>query len=286
MTKTPLLGNADYVVGGGGNKIIPLAAALYEMTAIVPAARIVGTSAGGASSVARGMGISFEQLLSCFDHLFARKRILDGDMLTAPFRLGYARGEQLRKTIHKIIGNRTLGEAKIPCGVVVGDHYTPEDGPKVLSSWGTPDVLAVDAVVATIAIPVVFQPQEIRGLGLGNRKFCDGGGLKNFPLNVLDDEPGRPTIGIRVRPRKGDAAENPVRDWGSLGRSLFEMWMWNSNHAHMTSKSRSMIVDINNEGDGLDFDMSPKEIRAMAYEGVTAGRRAAPQALELLTTVL
>lgn len=283
MSKTRTLPHApvDYVVGGGGNKILPMAAALYTLAAEVPAARVIGTSAGGASSLALGFGVPWVVLEKELAFLLQDRRILDGNFFRFIPALGYSAGDVLRSVATRLLGDQTLGDAKIPCGVIVSDLYAPEDGAKLLSSWTTPKVLAADALVTTVAIPLAFSPQTVRGLDLGNRTFCDGGCTKNFPLDELDDVPTRPTVGIRVKPAKGDPAKNPVRSWRALGRALFEMWMWNTNNAHNTAKSSSLLVDIPSDGDGLDFDLEPAEISRLIEEGRTAGRRAIPQALAL-----
>jgi len=274
---------ADYVVGGGGGNIIELTAALYSADQVIPGARFLGVSAGAGAVLGLGFGSPAAKLLRTYQRLLKGNKVAKGSIINLPSKFGYAEGEALRDAAFSIVGDATLGDALRPVGMLVSDLYAPEDGPRLLSSWTTPDVLAVDAFMATSAIPVIFTAKTIRGLGLGNRKFVDGGCLKNFPLDGLDDIPERPTVGIRVRPPRGDAAAHPVRAWDlkAFGRALFEMWMWNANNAHNTSKSRSHIIELTG-GDSLDFDVPDEVVQGRWLNGVDAGRQGAERARQVL----
>jgi predicted acylesterase/phospholipase RssA len=274
---------ADYVVSGGATHIVGLLAATYTMTVDVPAARIVGTSAGSYCAGAIAMKVPAEKAQREVGRVLQKNKALDGGFFNLVKHFGWARGEVLREAAFRLVGDVTLGETYIPVGMFVADTYEPELGPILLSSWTTPDVLLVDAMVASGAIPLGIQPQKIRGLGRGNRLFGDGGTGRNFPLDALDDIPERPTIGIRVKPEKPDAVTNAVRPWGwrAFFRSLMVQLMWASNHSHNTAKSKSLIVDVPALGDGLDFDIDLEEQQERWRHGVAAGRRGALAAKSL-----
>jgi NTE family protein len=77
----------------------------------------------------------------------------------------------LRRLLSHYIAFRRLEDAPIPMQVVAADVLTGED---VLLSAGP----AVDAVLASAAIPGVFPPAEVEG-----RCYMDGGTVNNTPIS-------------------------------------------------------------------------------------------------------
>lgn len=95
----------------------------------------------------------------------------------------------------------------------------------------TPKVPIGDAVAASIAIPVVFQPVTVRGLpeNFGKALFVDGGLVSNLPFWVFGEEkmaveranPGDPPVPIVAFTLKDEAPPAPPRAPGdSLGARL------------------------------------------------------------------
>lgn len=88
----------------------------------------------------------------------------------------------------------------------------------------TPEVPIGDAVAASIAIPVVFQPVTVRGLpdGFGSALFVDGGLVSNLPFWVFGEEkmaveranPGDPAVPIVAFTLKDEAPAPPPRGPG------------------------------------------------------------------------
>jgi predicted acylesterase/phospholipase RssA len=88
----------------------------------------------------------------------------------------------------------------------------------------TPKVPIGDAVAASIAIPVVFQPVTVRGLpdDLGPALFVDGGLVSNLPFWVFGEEkmaveranPGDPAVPIIAFTLKDEAPPPPPRGPG------------------------------------------------------------------------
>ncbi|MFO0447389.1 MAG: patatin-like phospholipase family protein [Pseudomonadota bacterium] len=257
----------DVVVAGGGSNAVSLAAALYTIARRRKVCRVAGTSAGGLSALAFAYGVDETRLLRQFEGSLSGNRLLDGSVLGLARRYGWCKGDALRAAAAILVGGEhvRLGDAKIPVAVVAADLY--ERRPRVLSSWETPNVLAVDAAVATAAIPLVFQAQTIRGLDVGNRLHVDGGTVKNAAFDLFDDN-ARPTIGIRPRPSKTTAT--PVRSVGDYVKAMGSLLLWSADNAHESAKASGAVVDVDAE-DGLDFDLSVEDVRRRWAAGVSAG---------------
>lgn len=263
-------GAVDLVLQGGGSNCIGLAAAALELRERAPIVRVAGTSAGGLVALALAFSVDPVRLRATLEHHLQDNRLIDGDLACFLTRFGWCRGDALRRAARGLIGEGArLGDARTPVAVVVGDLYARE--PRILSSWATPNVLVEDAAVATSAIPGVFAAQEIRGLGVGNRLHVDGGVAMNFALDIFDDEPARPTVGLRPLPT--DVGLRPVRDIPSFVLALAGLRQWASDNAYRPGKAHR-VIDIPG-GDGLDFSLSVGEIQSR-WE---AGRKAAQAAI-------
>lgn len=260
----------DLVLQGGGSNIVGMAGAAYELERRHQFARVCGTSAGGLLALALAFRVPEDRLRAFLEHYLQGNRLLDGDIGTFLFRWGWCKGDVLRIAARRLIGEGArLGDAPVPVAVVVGDLY--QRTPRVLSSWATPDVDVGDAAVATAAIPGVFAPQTIRGLGKGTetRLHCDGGVALNFALGVFDDDP-RPTIGIRPHDASTDRGQ-AVRDLPGLLIALASLRQWAADNSHRTSKRDHVVVDVD-ASDGLDFSLSSDDIGKRWQLGVQAAR--------------
>jgi len=260
----------DLVLQGGGSNCVGLAAAALELRQRVRFARVAGTSAGGLVALALAFGVDPLRLRATLEHYLQSNRLIDGDLASFLMRFGWSRGDVLRRAARDLIGEGAcLGDAAIPVAVVVGDLYTR--APRVLSSWATPSALVADCAVATSAIPGVFAAQTIRGIDAPTRLHVDGGVSMNFALDLFDDVPTRPTIGLRP----ADAADDkprPVKDLLAYLMALAGLRQWASDNAYRSGKAHQ-VIDIPG-GDGLDFSVPVGEIQRRWEAGIKAARDA------------
>lgn len=264
------MSGVDLVIQGGGSNVVGLASAAYELQRSRSIQRAAGTSAGALAALAIAYRVDEGRLRSVLEHALANNRLLDGDIGCFLSRYGWCRGDVLRATARNLVGEGArLGDAPIPVAVVVGDLYTR--APRVLSSWATPDVLVEDAATATAAIPGVFAAQTIRGLGVGFRLHVDGGVSMNFALDLFDDQPNVPTIGIRPAPERRRL--EPVKDLRAYLWAIAGLRQWAADNAYRSGKQLVRIVDVQG-GDGLDFSLSAADIQQRWDAGIEAMRRA------------
>jgi len=99
-------------------------------------------------------------------------------------RFGLISNERLGELIRKHIGEKQIEDADIPLALVATDITT---GEKVVLKKGS----LADAVMASTAIPGIFQPVEIDG-----RLLVDGGVLENVPIHTVKTLGARRVIGV------------------------------------------------------------------------------------------
>lgn len=247
---------ADVVLSGGASNCVGLASALYALSSKHQICRIGGTSAGSICAAAFAFGLSENKIKDLLEYYLAKDRLLDGNVFNIPSRFGLCSGNALGSALEAVLGKKAvLGDAKIPLFVVVTDMYKAK--PTILSSWNTPKASAIEAVVASSSLLPIFCARPINGLDTGNRLYFDGGFAKNFAMDVFDDIPDRPTIGLRIKTKE---TIEPVRQWEFVkaAKAVARTMLYSSDNAHMSDKHLSRVIEVEG-GDGLDFSLNKEE---------------------------
>ncbi len=104
----------------------------------------------------------------------------------------------LRRTLRKAIGNRALEDSRIECHVIAADAVT---GDRVLLSRGN----AVSALLASAAIPGVFEPVELDG-----RLLFDGGIAANTPIRAAVEGGARTIVVLPTGCQSSELPAGPV----------------------------------------------------------------------------
>jgi patatin-like phospholipase/acyl hydrolase len=148
---------------------------------------MAGTSTGGIIAISLAMGASPAEV--CEFYQAHGPKIFPRDWLglrnlTHLLRYRY-RPEPLREAIESVVGTRPLKAAccalVIPAvDVVAGKIWLFKTDHHPSGQWATPDVLAVDAAMATAAAPTYFPAHTISGVGT----FVDGGLWAYSPTTV------------------------------------------------------------------------------------------------------
>ncbi len=148
-----------------------------------------------------------------------------------------------------------------------------------------PDLQPVaDAVIASAAIPLVFEPVRLEIPDGEPAVLVDGGLLSNFPVDIFDRSDGRPprwpTLGIKLSARPEGTAEviHPVDGPVSYLRAVATTAVTGWDQRHLEDPevlSRTVFVDTSGV-DPLDFDLDARARAAL----VDAGRDAAARWLE------
>lgn len=228
---------ADLVLEGGGVLGIGhvgALSALEEKRYSFP--RVAGTSAGAivAALAAAGMpSTELREVMRTLDYgRFKDKDMLDrvplvGPGLSALFENGIYEGKQLVEWLGNLLADRgkeTFGELHRDDDdagaapdierryklVVIAADVTR--GELVRLPWDyeryglDPDrQLVVDAVRASMSIPLFYEPVELKPAKGPSSTLVDGGLLSNFPIEILDRtdlaRPRWPTFGVKLVPQ-------------------------------------------------------------------------------------
>ena len=86
---------------------------------------------------------------------------------------GFIQGEKVKEFFKPLIGDIQFKDLKIPLSVVTTDVNSGEE---VIISEGS----VIDAVRASISMPVIFVPVKI-----GNRYLIDGGSVNPLPIDIV-----------------------------------------------------------------------------------------------------
>jgi NTE family protein len=155
-------------LGGGGARGAAHIGVLIELARLqIRPHLITGTSIGGTIGALAAAGVSPEEMVDFFKSMGPSK------MYTLPGSAPALAGTgKIEKLLEETIGRPTFKELKIPFSVVTADLISHQ---AVILDQG--DVIS--AVLATMALPILFPPVEQDGLVL-----VDGGILNNVPFDV------------------------------------------------------------------------------------------------------
>lgn len=305
---------ADLVLEGGGVKGIALVGAISALhEAGYTFERIGGTSAGAIAGSLVAAGATPDQLdrmLRTVDYgRFTDLGLLDrfgplGIGLSLLLEKGIFEGDALREWLRErleALGVRTFGDLRRRDE---GSALAPERryrlvamvadvsrGRLVRLPWDYPDYgldpddqLVCDAVFASAAIPLFYEPVRLEHRDGVRSYLVDGGLLSNFPIGVFDRDDGLPprwpTIGIKLsaRPDAAVQVQHDVRGPVSYLRAIISTAMTAHDQKHLDDPCavrRTVFVDATGVNP-LDFALTP----AMRDDLYRRGRAAAKRWLE------
>lgn len=185
------------VLSGGGMKAMSQVGVLraLEEAGLVPA-EIVGASAGALIGALIASGLTYEEIVPRVFSVgrgelaaLARMSVLVRG-LSAPSVL---RPQPMRALIARLLPVHDFGSLRYPLRVVAVEV---ESGtPVVFGAGGRTDCSIVEAVLASMALPVYLPPVEIAG-----RRYMDGGILQVLPLDVAAAIPADLVLAVDVGP--------------------------------------------------------------------------------------
>lgn len=273
--------------GGGvlGFAYLPIIRALLTESR---ANRFAGTSAGAITAMLMAVGLTYEQIekiqretpwkkfakykFSAIWRLLTRKGIHDLVFARSWIESVLEMTKYGKEARFKDLDNYLyVGTTRYKLSKRIGADAEPF----VFSKEHTPDVKVVDAVLASMAVPIFFEYVQI-----GDSFFCDGGVAMNHPVSIFKDRLSYTVLGVRV--------DNSVEflkfedDEPKLfGPSLVEIALANATMLRRLANSefvpeecwkQIIRIDVGDQS-ALDFGIQPVDIDRLIEAGLCAERK-------------
>jgi NTE family protein len=277
----------NLVFQGGGVKGIAYAgalAALERRGAMASVSGVAGASAGAFTAMLVAVGCdaaSIARIATGSDYPALEDHF---DPLRLATSYGLYRGDALHAWIAGAFATTGLAAATTFAGLhavrgvdlrVFATDLSLRDA-REFSAGATPDVAVVDAVRASMSIPLMFPAWRFPAGRPDDHLYVDGGVVMNFPIDAFDvgDTIDPTTVGFRLV--AGSAAPRPPLDgFGhplvyarALYESLLAAQMVDLDHA---PAERARCVDIDDFGiSATDFHLPPAEQQRLYDAGLAA----------------
>jgi len=280
---TPIIG----VFEGGGVRGIALAgAAAATLDAGYRFDRVVGTSAGALVGSLVAAGYSARELRNTvckidwpglLDRSVPGRLPGIGKHLSVFFDQGLYVGDALERTWEGLLGAKGVRSfADLPGilrvvvtdlshtrGLVFPDHL-PEAG------YALTEFSVARAVRMSASVPFVFRPVEFHDRTTGEISLMsDGAMAANFPIQVVDRLAGLPAVGYRFRPLT-DHPHVDIRGPISFAAAVIRSGIGAREGLPALQSSLVQVLDIPADRDGLDFELTDRQARAMFDEAYAA----------------
>ncbi len=185
------------VLSGGGMKAMAQVGVLRALDeAQLAPAEVVGVSSGALIGALIAAGLSYEEIVPRFFGVgrsemaaLARMSVLVRG-LSAP---SVMRPRPMRALIERLLPEHDFGRLRYPLRIVAVD--VDAGAPVVFGAGGRVDCSVVEAVLASMALPVYLPPVRI-----GDRRYMDGGLLQVLPLEAAAAIPADLVVAVDVGP--------------------------------------------------------------------------------------
>jgi len=164
----------------------------------IPIDVITGSSVGALIASLWATGKSSSEILEIAKEFKEPNSFWSLVDLTFPF-LGFVKGNKLRRFLKKHLDNKTFYDTKLPLRIIASDVKKKE--PRVFDSGPL-----VDAIMASCAMPGVFQPFKF-----SEEMLFDGGIINPLPTEPLLRMGIKKIIAVNVTPSREDIARQYER---------------------------------------------------------------------------
>ncbi len=183
--RRPVIGLA--LSGGGARGLAHIGVLKVLEREGIPIDCLAGTSMGGIVGAAYATGMSADEIEAEALKLTRPRHLLRLIDVSIP-RYGLMTGHGVQHYMNEVLGESLeFADLKIPLGLAAVDLIS---GQEVILREGS----VVDAVRASAAVPIIFEPVEI-----GGWRLVDGGFLNNLPVDVARNLGAEVVIAVDVR---------------------------------------------------------------------------------------
>ncbi|MDD3344889.1 MAG: patatin-like phospholipase family protein [Candidatus Omnitrophica bacterium] len=157
----------------------------------IPVDIIAGSSIGSLIASLWAIGKSSQEILEITREFREPKHIWGLIDITFP-RLGFIKGNKLRRFLKKHLGDKTFYDVRLPLKIIASDVHRKE--PRILDKGPL-----VDAIMASCSMPGVFAPFKFK-----EEVLFDGGVTNPLPTEILAQEGVKKIIAVNVTPSRED----------------------------------------------------------------------------------
>lgn len=252
--------NKHIALGGTGTLAYCTAAAWHEASLFVDPLSLHCTSGGCFTGIPLALGFSAEDVVKMMEQFDLSKM---QDWNPFPFvnwnpkanGCGLIKGDAIVKAMESVVGDATFKDCQVDLNIAASDVAAKKC--VFFNKASSPNLRLVDAMRASISIPVLFNVPVVDG-----RQYIDGGIFENMPLSLLSD---KDLLGIKVEsPWRDDA--KPLSNIVDVALASIEMLMLAAERKYIEDAKFAKLVRVKLNKSGLSFDHSKEDIRAMMLE--------------------
>ncbi len=263
------------VLGGGGARAFAHIGVLHELAdAGVEVDRVAGSSQGSIIAALHASGMGPQEIEDRCYQEFVRGRPFSD--YTVPVA-SVAKGRRTERVLRRNLGDALIDELprSFRCSstdLQTRSAHAHRSGP------------LVEAVMASIALPVLFPPRRD-----GDRLLADGGILDNLPVRLLTERDEGPLVAVNIsmgggatrREGPGSATASPTRvRVPALGETLLRsVFIGSAGAAEAARAAGALVVTPSSQGVGL---LEFHQLDQMVESGRAAGRALLAEAGPLL----
>lgn len=261
MRKTKL------VLSGSGTRFPVFVGALkrlqesgYEFEAVC------GTSGGSLVAAGLASGYSIAEMESlCLDLLPNLPKLIDLSLVSFLWKWGLIRGDKIEREIARLVPGK-IGDTPMDLRIVSVnyDKSSDEEAYYVFSKENDKDIAISKAIRASIAVPLIFEPVEIRG-----DRYIDGAIGANFPLDVYGED-AEGVLGLYMDPGAPDRSHNRKQGLGGLVQYIMDVvniFIAAATQEHIEDADGAKVIFLNSRRKSLDFFLNSKDVGEMIEDG-------------------
>lgn len=252
--------NIDVFLAGSGALYPIYIGALFELSKHYNISRICANSGGsiaGSIFSLSNIEINEENLKNVIIQTLPKNtKSIKYSLWNFVKNFGFINSEKLEKMFEDLFFEK-LKDAKIPIYIYCCDVKRNKD--VIFSSVETPEILTKKAVMASCAIPFVFQPTNIE-----NELYVDGGWTKFVPLDLFKDS--KNCVVLRISTSKESKFSNNLIDY--IQNVLYSKT--DRNYRKEEIPDYVQILDLNSKHSRNNLATTTSEsAQDMFYEGIS-----------------
>ena len=200
----------------------------------IPIDIISGSSVGSLIASLWATGRSAQEILDIVKEEFRQPKYTWGLVdLTFPY-LGFVKGNKLYKFLKKYLGGKTFYDVRMPLKIIASDIRKKES--RILDKG-----LLIDAIMASCAMPGVFQPFRFK-----EEMLLDGGVINPLPTEVLFKMGIKKIIAVNVTPSREDIMKQyeSLKEELALTGKAVKKGNWFNLRQRLQNKFKTNIIGI------------------------------------------